>query len=138
MLWKLIGGGVFLAVIGFLIVQYGAARYDQGKLQERTHWEHAARLAEISRGEERLADERRVSAAVLAYSDALAAQQPVILRSIDTVREYAQTPAGAVLCLPADRVWGIDADAAALGLQPAPAAPGGGSAVPANPDPAPG
>lgn len=138
MLWKLIGGGIFLAVIGFLIVQFGAARYDQGQMVERTRWQEAARLAEISRGEERLADERRVSAAVQFYSDALAAQQPLIVRSIDTVREYAQTPAGAVLCLPADRVRGIDADAAALGLQPTPAAPGGGAALPANPDPAPG
>lgn len=135
---KLIGGGVILAVVGFLILQFGSAKYEQGQLLERGKWQEAARLAEVRRGNERLVDERRVTAAVQAFADTITAQQPVIVRSINTVREYAQTPAGAVRCLAADRVHGIDADAAALGLHPAAAPTDGVAAVPADPDPAPG
>ncbi|MFC3579144.1 hypothetical protein [Sphingomonas hylomeconis] len=42
------------------------------------------------------------------YAARLAAREPIILRSTDTVRTYAETPAGRVLCLAPDRVSGID------------------------------
>jgi hypothetical protein len=43
------------------------------------------------------------------YADRIKARQPIILRSTDIVRTYAQTPAGRVNCLSPERVLGIDA-----------------------------
>ncbi|MEG3089487.1 hypothetical protein [Sphingomonas sp. PB4P5] len=66
------------------------------------------------------------------YAGRLADREPIILRSTDTVRTYAETPAGRVLCLAPDRVSGIDAfDRELFAANPAPA---GGSAgtVPAD------
>jgi hypothetical protein len=42
------------------------------------------------------------------YAQRLSDRQPIILHSKDTVTQYAQTPAGRVPCLAADRVHGID------------------------------
>ena len=47
--------------------------------------------------------------ALTTFADRLANREPIILRSTDTVRTYAQTAAGRAACLPADRVRGIDA-----------------------------
>ncbi|WP_426254485.1 hypothetical protein [Sphingomonas sp. DC2300-3] len=101
---------------------------------ERNAWS-----AEIDRAtKQRAIDEARwaqaSASAALTYADRLAAREPIILRSTNTVREYAQTDAGRARCLGADRVRGIDALDAAL----FPAAPGaarsGGAGVPADPD----
>lgn len=76
--------------------------------------ERAAWSAEIAKAEQqRAAEEKRFSTqqatALASYADRLAAREPIILRSTDTVRTYAQTTAGRAACLPADRVRGIDA-----------------------------
>jgi len=42
------------------------------------------------------------------YADRLATREPIIVRSTDTVREYAKTAAGAMRCLSPERVLGID------------------------------
>ncbi|MCG7349805.1 hypothetical protein [Sphingomonas sp. ACRSK] len=76
---------------------------------ERVAWTAALDDAEKSR----LAAERRfatnLAQAATNYADGLAARQPIIVRSTNTVREYAQTDAGRVLCRDADRVRAIDA-----------------------------
>nr|WP_317893693.1 hypothetical protein [uncultured Sphingomonas sp.] len=76
---------------------------------ERSAWTSALDDAEKAR----LAAERRFAAnlaqAATNYADGLAARQPIIVRSTNTVREYAQTDAGRVLCRDADRVRAIDA-----------------------------
>jgi hypothetical protein len=50
----------------------------------------------------------RSADAVTSYADRLAAREPIILHSTNTVREYAQTDAGRVLCRGTDRVRAID------------------------------
>lgn len=66
------------------------------------------------------------------YADRLASRAPIILRSTDTVRTYAQTDAGRAVCLSADRVRGIDTlDGDLFPDDPEPAGRGAGS-VPAD------
>ena len=136
MLWKLLGGGIALALAGFLIIQFGNARYHAGELEERTVWQALSIQREQQHGEDRLVDEQRVTAAVSGYADRLAAMEPVILHSTNTVKEYAQTAAGAAPCLGADRVRGIEQNATLLGLQVAPDAGVIAPAVRPNTDPA--
>ncbi|KQM90675.1 hypothetical protein [Sphingomonas sp. Leaf226] len=76
--------------------------------------ERAAWSAEIAKAEQlRTAAETRFAVqqttALTTFADRLANREPIILRSTDTVRTYAQTAAGRAACLPADRVRGIDA-----------------------------
>jgi hypothetical protein len=101
--------------------------------------ERSAWSAEIDRAtKQRAIDEARwaqaSASAALTYADRLATREPIILRSTNTVREYAQTDAGRARCLGAARVRGIDALDAAL----FPAAPGtarsGDAGVPADTD----
>jgi hypothetical protein len=78
------------------------------------------------------------AAASATYADRLAAREPLIIKSTDTVREYAQTDAGRVPCRGPERVRAIDdldaaiaADAGAAGgraggLHPDAAAPTAG------------
>lgn len=96
---------------------------------ERTAW-----TAEIDRAEKQRADQERswATAQVAAldrYAAGLAARDPIIVRSTDTVREYAKTDAGRVLCRGADRVRAIDALDAELVAAPGTTG-GGGGAVP--------
>lgn len=63
--------------------------------------------------------------ALSTFADRLAEREPIILRSTDTVRSYAQTDAGRAACLPADHVRGLDALAAEL-FAGDPAGAGGG------------
>jgi hypothetical protein len=107
----------------------------RGTLADRTATlkaERAAWSAEIARTEQlQAATERRwaetQTTALTTYADRLAAREPIILHSTNTVREYAQTDAGRARCLGADRVRGIDALDAALFPQGA-APPGSGDA----------
>jgi hypothetical protein len=89
----------------------------RGKLDDRTatlRAERAAWTAEIAKAdklraeaEQRFASQQ--STALTTFASRLADSEPIILRSTDTVRTYAQTDAGRAACLPADRVRGIDA-----------------------------
>jgi len=92
--------------------------------------ERAAWTAEIAKTEQlRAAAEKRFAVqqttAVTTFADRLANREPIILRSTDTVRTYAQTDAGRAACLPVDRVRGIDALDAEL-FAGDPAGPSGG------------
>ncbi|CAM3285183.1 MULTISPECIES: hypothetical protein [Sphingomonas] len=98
--------------------------------------ERAAQTEAIAAGERaRLADQVRFAqqqaAATQTYAATLAARQPLIIHSKDTVTRYAQTDAGRALCRAPDRVRDIDALDALLARDPA--APGSsGGAVPAD------
>ncbi len=92
--------------------------------------ERAIWTAEIAKAEQlRAAAEKRFAVqqttALTTFADRLANREPIILRSTDTVRTYAQTDAGRAACLPADRVRGIDALDAEL-FAGDPASPDGG------------
>lgn len=134
--WALGAGAVALALLAcwMLIRAYGSARYDAGAAAERARWESARATAERAVADARVAAERRVTEAQAAYADRITSIEPIIVRSTDTVTRYAQTPAGSAPCLDAERVRGIDADAAALGLYPAVPATGGDTAVHADGD----
>lgn len=135
-MWTRILGGVgALALTLALAWLYGNARYEAGQMRERSEWNALSAKQHQQRAEELVAAERRVTAATANYADRLAAIEPVVLRSRDTVTRYAQTPAGIALCLSAERVRGIDADASALGLQPDAAAASGDGTLHPNADP---
>jgi len=66
----------------------------------------------------------QLHAATETYADRVASRAPIIIKSTDTVREYAKTDAGRVLCRAADRVRAIDALDADLTRDPRPAGSG--------------
>lgn len=120
-----------------------ALHFTRTTLADRTatlRTERAAWTDEIAKAEQlRLDAEKRFAsqqaAALTTYADRLAAREPIILRSTETVRTYAQTDAGRAACLPADRVRGIDAlDAELFAGDPA-RSRGGRQAVLANGSP---
>jgi hypothetical protein len=100
-------------MIGLLVALY----FTRATLADRTATlkaERAAMSAEIAKSEQLRSDaEKRFAVqqttALTTFADRLASREPIILRSTDTVRTYAQTAAGRAACLPADRVRGIDA-----------------------------
>jgi len=100
-------------MIGLLV----ALHFTRATLADRTATlkaERAAWTAEIAKAEQLRSDaEKRFAVqqttALTTFADRLANREPIILRSTDTVRTYAQTAAGRAACLPADRVRGIDA-----------------------------
>ncbi|WP_294260798.1 hypothetical protein [uncultured Sphingomonas sp.] len=75
---------------------------------ERAAWSAALRDAEAAKLKAEARFARQLAQAAAAYADRAAAREPIIVRSINTVREYAQTDAGRVLCRGADRVRAID------------------------------
>jgi len=101
--------------------------------------ERAAWTAEIAKAEQLRSDaEKRFAVqqttALTTFADRLANREPIILRSTDTVRTYAQTAAGRSACLPADRVRGIDALDAELFAGDPPSASRGDEALHGNAD----
>jgi hypothetical protein len=133
MWWKLVGGAVAIGLAAFLLTQYGASRYREGRADERTaHAEREARIWQQT-ADERVAAVQRNADALVAYAATVERAEPVIVRSINTVREYAQTNNGAGQCLPAERVLGIERSAAELGLDSIAAAGAVDAAVPSDP-----
>lgn len=125
-----------VAILGVALLMTRATLADRTATlkAERDAWS-----AEIDRAKkQRAIDEARwaqaSASAAQTYADRLAAREPIILRSTDTVREYAQTNAGRARCLGADRVRGIDALDAALFPASSGAARSGDAGVPADPD----
>jgi hypothetical protein len=123
-------------MIGLLI----ALHFTRETLADRTATlksERAAWTAEIAKAEQlRAAAEKRFAVqqttALTTFADRLANREPIILRSTDTVRTYAQTDAGRAACLPADRVRGIDALDAELFAGDPVSASGGGETMHGN------
>lgn len=123
---------------GFLLLtRHQLADTRQTLANERAAWTAALDKAEKAK----LTAERdyavRLTTATDSYAASLAAREPIILRSTNTVREYAATPAGRAVCLGADRVRGIDALDAELAENPEPASRGTRPVQP-DPDAAPG
>lgn len=132
---RVLAGAGALALALALAWMHGNARYDAGELAERANWKDVVAAKEREIADLRVGNEQRVAQAVVSYADKITAMKPIIVRSTDTVTRYAQTVAGAAQCLSSDRVLGIDADAAALGLRPPSPAGGGETGVPPIPDP---
>ena len=97
---------------------------------ERAVWQGVLDDAEKAK----LGAERRYASnlaqAATNYAAGLAAREPIIVRSTNTVREYAKTDAGRVLCRGADRVRAVDALDAELAEAAGPASGGAGAVRP--------
>lgn len=132
---KLLGGGIVLALALFGFSRLLQAEYKRGRLDEAIEQAEAARVATVKAAQARIEDGQRQTDAVVTLATTWQRQEPIILRSKETVREYAQTSDGAGPCLPADRVRGIEATAIALGLQTGPGAQPDAAAEPGAPVP---
>ncbi len=127
-----------LPMLGLL----AALHFTRETLADRTATlkaERTAMSAEIVKAEQlRIDAEKRFAlqqtTALTTFADRLANREPIILRSTDTVRTYAQTAAGRAACLPADRVRGIDALDAELFASDPPSASRGEEALHGNAD----
>lgn len=108
MVWKLLAGAGFLALAALLVVLFGNAREQQGRSAERLAARDREIVAVRAAADGRVADERRVAAAVTSYADRAAALKPIILHSRDMVTQYAATPDGRAACRGADRVRLVD------------------------------
>lgn len=98
---------------------------------ERQAWTAEIERAERQRAEIEKRNADRLVQATATYADRLAVREPIILRSTNTVREYATTDAGGLRCRGADRVRAIDALDAEL-ADPAPPAGSGPAPVRAD------
>lgn len=99
---------------------------------ERTAWTSTLDRMDRDKAERERGWATQQASALTTYADRLAGREPIILRSTDTVRTYAQTDAGRAGCLGADRVRGIDALDADLFSAPSGGAGSGDAAVPAD------
>ena len=122
---------VLVLLVGLWIWRLDTLRadYRQTLTNERAAWSIAISDGEKARSADEARFARQQAAAVLTYAAALAARQPLIIHSKDTVTRYAQTDAGRALCRAPDRVRDIDALDALLARDP-PAPGSSGGAVP--------
>ena len=120
LMWQWITGGVVTLVataLGALLIHSALGAAEQkGVMEERATWQAQVAKSEASRATEQVADAQKVTDAVQAGADRYANMKPIIVHSIETVKDYAQTVAGAAKCLDPERVRGIQADAASLGI----------------------
>ena len=134
----------FLPVVAVLLVGLWIWRLDALRADYRQTLtnERAAQTAAIAAGEmARFADQaqfaQQLASASQSYAATLAARQPFIIHSKDTVTRYAQTDAGRALCRAPDRVRDIDALDALLARDPAaPSRSGGAVPIDATAPPA--
>ncbi len=87
---------------------------------ERQVWTAEIARADRQRAEDQARWAQQSNAALATYAGALADRQPLILKSTDTVREYAKSDAGRVLCRASDRVRAIDELDASLSQRASP------------------
>lgn len=102
---------------------------------ERTAWSAEIDRAARAKAEAEARWSAQSASAALAFADRFAEREPIIVKSTETVRTYAQTPAGRAVCLSADRLRGIDALDAALFVDNPASAGGSSKAVPTDADP---
>lgn len=134
LLWKLGGVAIALVAAYFLVTMYGGARYKQGKADEASAW--SAKVIEAER--DKLAAYQQgvasVQRAEVTYHETIRDRiVPVTRTMIERAAAYAQTPDGASLCLPAERVSWLEQARGTL-FPPAASAPAssGAGAVSAN------
>lgn len=114
----------------FALVQWGNARHHEKiALNRKLLIEEMRREA----AEQRAKNEKRVADATTDYAERLASVQPIIIRSRDTVKEYAQTEAGRAPCLDAARVDGVRRDRESLFADPRTTESRTGAVPPASP-----
>jgi Tfp pilus assembly protein PilV len=114
MIWKLLGGGVVLALAAFMIMQIKSSSEAKGAAKASLIWqkkvsELSVRLAKKSASQQVAWADQRADA-IEASAANQARIDPIILRATDKVTIYAKTADGAVQCLPAERVRDIAAD----------------------------
>ena len=95
-----------LLAITLLTAALGITRNTLSNVRQADKLAEQTRIAVAAKRE--AAWQRALSDAQSTYAADLANRQPIIIQSKDTVREYAQTPAGKSACLDANRVRGID------------------------------
>lgn len=131
-----------LALIALLAGLFLIARGQRDAAQQALSNEQTERKADRNRADAQRAEQergfaQRQASATSTFIEKLAAREPIIVHSTNTVREYAQTNAGRARCLGADRVRGLDAYLSSLaGADPAPAS-GRAETVRTDADPAP-
>ncbi len=111
------------------------AQRDDARLtlnNERQAWTASLDRADRARADQERGFAQQLASAAISFADRIAAREPIILRSTNTVREYAQTAAGRVICRGADRVRDIDALDADLADRSTSASQGGAGAVRAD------
>lgn len=121
--WLLAAAGIWF---------FGNSRHAAGRDAERAKWESAAAEADKEILRLNIALVTAKFTALEAYSEKMDAREPIILHDRETVRLFAETPAGAVRCLDAGRVRDIEAGDAARGLVPAVPAEAGEDAMHAD------
>ena len=99
---------------------------------ERSAWSAEVDRVDRARAEQERGFAEQQAAATSTFAAQLAAREPIIVHSTNTVREYAQTDAGRARCLGADRVRGLDTYLA--DLTAADSAAAGGRAEAVRPD----
>jgi hypothetical protein len=133
--WYLVAiAGLVIALLTTRGTLAGARADLKAERQDRALDAAAAKAAILGR---ELGFAQQQATAAGTYADRLARREPIIVKSTDTVREYAQTDAGRARCLGADRVHGIDQLDAQLFPPHSAATDQGAVPVPAEPDPAP-
>lgn len=100
---------------------------------ERQAWTASLERADRAKADQERGYAQQMAAAATSFADRIAAREPLILRSTNTVREYAQTAAGRVVCRGADRVRDIDALDADLADRSTGAAQGSAGALRTDP-----
>ena len=132
---KVLTGAFILALVGLLFWGFGKAKFNQGELAERVKWNGIILTYEKQKEELIKRNSEQQLKAAADYAERLRGQQPIILRSKETVTRYAETDAGKLLCLDANRVRGIEADRTFL--FPGYSTPAGSSfiAMPTSADP---
>lgn len=105
--WPLVPIAALAAAALYLRAELVDARHDLALEQERAN--AAAERARRQRADQERGFAIEKANALELQAARLAARQPLIVHSTNSVREYAQTDAGRALCLGADRVRGIDA-----------------------------
>ena len=132
MLWKLLAAAVALGAIWLALDVFGDARHAAGVAEERGHWQ-ALQTAKAERiADQRVAEAHRGQRAIEASAARLAAIVPLLLEIDGSVKDYAKTDAGRVLCRGADRVRQIE-ELDAILWPAVPDAGGAGRALPADP-----
>lgn len=137
----LIGGVALLGFVAFLLINgLKASSYKAGQGAERSLWEGKvaeAAQARLAGYQEAIAHQRVAEAT---YHETVRDRLvPITKTIVERATAYAQTPAGAAMCLDAERVHLLDQTRSAL-FPAAPTAPAGGGpgglfALPAHDQP---
>ena len=107
--WKLGGAAVILAAAFLLVRMYGSGQYKRGKADERIVWSERILVAERRAAKQYQAGVQAVLNADKQYIETIREKVvPITKTIIERSTEYAQTPEGASICLPADRVHELE------------------------------